>query len=193
MLNLNSYGPSLEDPNYDYGYGEYKITARGDGINGLYSEDVAEFGYYPVVGAATQNKDTWNVDVNLDYDKTNEDITEIILNVYDADGNLITGLSPVELPVPLDKTTISLDFAKYGLEDGTYKITATAYDAEGNIIYLPYIMYVNFENEPVPTPNTGGLFQNLNISSTDYLVTGLVVFGIVAVAGATFIVRNKRK
>ena len=57
-------------------------------------------------------------------------------------------------------------------------------------------------NEPAPeededivvpsTADTGGLFKNLNISRTDYLVTGIGLFLVVGIGSIVFISKHNR-
>ena len=47
------------------------------------------------------------------------------------------------------------------------------------------------EDEDIVVPNTGGLFESLNISQSDYLITGLIIFFVVGVGGAIFIAKSK--
>ncbi len=175
-----------------YGYGDYIIRIHGEDNEGIYYDDAIRLAYYPVTGIAEQNNnDEGLVDVTLNYDENNDDINNFLINVYDSEGNLIEGLSPTTVTPP--NRTLQLDFGSLGLEDGLYTITITAYDANGNALHTPYALSVNYTTTPVPVPDTGGLFQNTNISSTDYLITGIIIFGLVAVAGVMFILKDNKK
>ena len=180
----------------NYGFGEYRITVTGKDADGTpASSTTIEFGYYPVEAEAKQEENTSNVDVELNYDTSDPEIAGIVINVYDEDGNLIDGLTQTVTP---PATNANLNFS--GLNSGSYTIVATAVDGDGNALYEAYRTTLDYK-EPskgpvVPVPNTadtGGLFQNSNISSVDYLVTGLLVFGIVAVVGIGFAMRNGKK
>ena len=188
----------------DYGYGDFVLTIVGEDATGVSDGAVVEFAFYPLTAEANQSSETGNVDVDLNYDENNSDIDTIVINVYDPDGNLIEGLSPVTVTPPT--TGVELDFAKYGLPDGTYTIEATAYDVNGNALYKPYTVSVNYvaggvtpaptptpTPTPVPVPDTGGLLQGANISKTDYIITGLIIFTIVAIAGVMFAAKNRQK
>lgn len=180
----------------DYGYGEYLVKAVAIGYNDVTDEDYVTFYYLPVVGEATENSSIGGYDVDLQYsadDGTVDtgEVSKIIVNVYDSNGNLIEGLSPVEVLPPT--THIELPFEKYNLPTGTYTISISAYNIDGEELYKPYEIEVYYQAPALPVPNTGGIFQDLNISRTDYLITGLIIFGIVAVAGVTFIIRNDKK
>ncbi len=175
-----------------YGYGDYIITVAGDGTSGA-DEDSISFSYYPVYGEATENEDG-NINLGLEYDPDDEtgsgdgEVANIIVKVYDEEGNLVTPLSPVTVTPPT--TSIELPFSDYDLPSGTYTIEITAYDRDGNELYKAYLTYVIYESKTIPVPDTGELFKNLNISRVDYLITGLIIFSLVGVGGAIFI--NKR-
>ncbi|MDO5451699.1 MAG: hypothetical protein Q4F56_01265 [Candidatus Saccharibacteria bacterium] len=182
----------------DYGYGEYTIKVRGEDREGNFWDKMITFSYYPVTVTAEQdNNIEGQVNVDLDYDQNNSDIDKLVINVYDENGNLIEGLSPVEVTPPT--TSVPLDFGKYGLESGKYIIAVTAYDTNGNPLYAPYEVLVNYtageKSAPdiVPVPDTGGIFQNANISTTDYLITGIIMFSLVAIAGIMFAMKDNKK
>ena len=189
----------------EYGYGEYTITVTGEGPNGIYDEDIIDFTYIPVAGTATPDETTGDPVVDLDFvpgDGTHPNGVEtIIINVYDEDGNPIEELSGIE--VNKDTHEITLPFGENGLPDGNYTIELIALNANGDELYKPYI--INFEytgngEEPVvpdsggtDVPDTGELFGGLNISKSDYLVTGLLIFFTAGIGGAIFIVKRNQK
>lgn len=180
----------------DYGYGEYLVTARGVGYSGVYDEDYVVFYYVPVVAEATKNDTIGGFDVGLTYsadDGTPDtgEVAKLVINVYDSNGNLIQGLSPVTVLPPT--TTVQLPFGDYGLESGTYTIAVSAYNSMGEELYKPYEIQVYYEAPSIPVPDTGGFMGNLNISKTDYLVTGLIIFGLVGIGGFAFIAKRGKK
>lgn len=176
-----------------FGYGKYVISAKGIGfIEGedgqhIYDEDLVEFWFYPVVGEAAEDNNDGLVYLDLTYDKENENIKTIGINVYDEGGNLVKVISPITVKAPGDR--VELPFSENDLASGNYKIEITAYDAEGNALYKPYVTY--FYYETLPAPDTGAVFGNLNISKTDYLVTGLLIFLSAAVLGIIFITKDR--
>ena len=188
-LDLANYG--LGYPDYDHGYGDYTLIVIST-TGSITDEDRATFSYLPVVGDAEQKDDTNVVNVNLEYDVTDASIIEtVVLNVYDENGDLVKTVT-VDYPTE----AVEIDFGD--LSDCNYKITAMAYDGEGQL-YKEYTMQVDYkapsgeDKKVVPVPNTGGIFKNSNISQTDYLITGLIIFGVVAIAGIVFMMRNDKK
>lgn len=192
-------------------YGAYTLVVEGTDSDGATDLDTVNFYYYPVTGEVAKDGDNYYLDVNYDPNDpgtgSGGEVTTITATIYYPDG--VTPLpfaNPIEIPVnPDGKTRVELPFAEYGLDDGDYVVEITAYGEDGSQLNKePYGLTVQYkasggEDTPgtiVPdtgAPDTGGLFQNANISSTDYLITGLIIFGLVAVAGVVFISRSNKK
>lgn len=181
-----SYSTPLDLLAEDYGYGEYRVEIVGIGFNDVKDFETVEFALYPVVGEANE-ADDGKVYLDLQYDTENKNINTIGINIYDENGNLVNVLSPITVNTP--DMRVELPFAENNLPTGNYRIEITAYNAEGEALYKPYITYYYYEM--IPVPNTGALFSNLNISRTDYLVTGLIIFFLAAILGIVFIVKGR--
>lgn len=181
-----SYSTPLDLLAEDYGYGEYRVEIVGIGFNDVKDFETVEFALYPVIGEASE-ADDGKVYLDLQYDTENENINTIEINIYDENGNLVNVLSPITVNAP--DMRVELPFAENNLPTGNYRIEITAYNAEGEALYKPYITYYYYEM--IPVPNTGALFSNLNISRTDYLVTGLIIFFLAAILGIVFIVKGR--
>ena len=181
-----TYSTSLDLLAEDYGYGEYRVEIVGIGFNDIKDFETIEFAFYPVVGEANEAEDG-KVYLDLQYDTENENINTIGINIYDENGNLVNTLSPITVNSP--DMRVELPFAENNLPTGNYRIEITAYNAEGEALYKPYITYYYYEM--IPVPNTGTLFSNLNISRTDYLVTGLMIFFVAAILGIVFVTKGK--
>ena len=69
-------------------------------------------------------------------------------------------------------------------------MSISAIDPNGNLLYDAWD--VVFVYDPMLVPNTGGLFAGLNISKVDYLVTGLIAFGMVGIFGIWFILKDRK-
>ena len=175
-----------------YGYGDFTLTVKGEGLDGVYDEQVTHFSYIPVKPTATEDSNTHDVKVHLDYDPENTDIQKIVIEVKDENGNPVSGLDPVTVYAPETDTT--LDFSDADLPAGTYVITVTTYDGEGNIIYQTYTLKIIYEGpKEIPLPDTGGLFAGMDISTTDYLITGIVIFSMIAIAGIMMLAGKREK
>lgn len=177
----------------DYGYGKYVVRAKGTGYADAYDEDLVMFYYLPVYAEIEEDEDNNTYYVDLEYtadDGTPEsegEVVKIVLNVYDGDGNLVTELSPITVYPPT--TRVEIPIADTDLPSGEYTVEVIAYNADGEQLYEPYIL--KFYYEAIAVPDTGALFGNLNISKTDYLITGLLIFLSAAGLGIAFVMKNR--
>lgn len=178
----------------NYGYGEYLLAVKGVGLaideetgGRVYDEDFVEFWFYPVIGEASEDENDGLIYLDLEYDKENENIDTIGINIYDENGNLVTAMSPIKVKAPGDR--VELPFSEKDMTSGKYRIEITAYNEDKEALYNPYITYVNYE--AIPVPDTGGLFMNLNISRADYLITGLLIFFPIAIFSLVFVMKGR--
>ncbi len=178
----------------EFGYGDYVVLVQGKGHDGTISESSIPFRLIPVRGDATKKDGTDDYELDLSYvaddgtDDAEGDVAEIKVQVYNEAGEEVP-FSPLDNIIPPVKN-ITLPFGEYNLPAGKYTVYITAYDSEGNLLYEPYIIEINYDVLPVPdtgTPDTGGLFKNLNISNADYLGTGLVLFSFLTICGIYFV------
>lgn len=164
----------------DYGYGKYTVSVRGIGYDGVYDEDSVVFYYLPVEASYQVDPVTGAYDIKVD--SAGEDVQSV--DVYLENEYLGTLTRDM-----FETGYISASLA--GKPSGDYNVMIVAKDAEGQMIYKPFILTIHYEEVVVPdagAPDTGRLFQNLNISQEDYLVTGLIMFfilGIVALGIVT--------
>lgn len=88
-----------------------------------------------------------------------------------------------------------LPFAENEAANGKYTTVVVAYNAKGNIISMVNLdTEYTFINPDLPeTPNTGFTIGDLNISKVDYLITGLIVFGVVAGFALYLVYRKSRR
>lgn len=179
------------------GYGDYVIKVVGDGSGEEKSGDTVRFGYYPVKADIDEDENTGKTYVDLDYtadDGTEEgegNVSSIVINVFGPDGNIVNELSPTNVTPPTKQ--VELPFYKYNLPEGRYTIELTAYDRNGEVLYKKYIIYYIYKPTHTKIPDTGGVFQNLNISKTDYLVTGIGVFLAIGITSALFVAKRNKK
>lgn len=194
---INKDGEEVILPLEGYGYGEYYITTTGIGWEGAEDSDYTSFSLLPVYGDVDQEQveEDYEYHLNLHYTPKDEtgtggEVTHIVVEVYDKNGNKVI-FSPLEVDAPEDR--IELPFADYGLEDGKYTIKIYAYDEDKLLYKNPYVIEMDYVAKVPKVPDTGELLQGLNISQTDYLITGLMIFGLVAVCGVVFIMKNDKK
>jgi hypothetical protein len=181
----------------DYGYGEYIIKVTGVGVDGSEVEDAVKFEYVAVTADVKMDEETGITDIKLDYADEDPDLDEedkvakVVINVYDEGGNIVDEISPIEVNAPGKEVTIPFD--DYNLPSGDYTIVITPYNASGKELYKELTFVVHYNGLLVPsTADTGGLFTNLNIAKSDYLITGVIVFSLIGIAGIVFISRKNR-
>lgn len=155
----------------DYGYGHFIFTVTGDGDSG-YDEDSVAFDYSALVIDAEQEVPGENPTTDLYYD--DEVVDYIIVTILDENGNEIPGVDPIRVPSGVHE--IELPFIENDLPSGNYIIKADPYDEDGNIvpnIAVDDLLYIAPDLE---VPNTGGPLGMLNLSRTDYIATGVIIF-----------------
>lgn len=182
----------------DFGYGKFEIRATGEGVAGPTDIDVKTFYYYPAYAELDKVDNNYYLDVYydpIDSEEGTGSVSEVAIKIYYPDSDEeVAGISPITVPVNADGTTrIEIPFEEYGLESGEYRVEVYAYGQDGQLLSLPYTFTVSYRANEIPAPDTGAVFQNTNISKTDYLITGLLIFGLVAVAGVMFIMRGDKK
>lgn len=180
----------------EHGYGKYIVTLTGVGLDGSAVEDAIEFEYVAVTASVDKNPNTGEISIDLDYDNTDEDLDDdekvasVKIEILDENGNPVPGLSPIVVnPIT---TPVKIPFEEYGLPSGTYTAVITPYNASGEELYRTIILTIDYE-EPIVVPDTGSVYKGLNISSTDYLITGLLVFLVVGIGGLIFISKRDKK
>ena len=194
----------MNDPGF--GYGKYVVNVSGTST-GAGDEDSVMFYYYPITAGDITNTDDGKMDVEILYDPINtldeaEDkkIDHVVVTLYDTDGNPIAEFDPqtVYLDPETNKVVATIDFAGHNLPDGDYIIGLTAYGTNGKPLYKTLYYRVNYKkggggDTPIPVPDTGQFMEVLNISKTDYLITGIIAFTIVGLTGAIIIIRRDKK
>lgn len=185
----------FDDLNYDAGslrnlkfsldkYGKYIITAEAIGYdNAPAPEEYIKFDFVPVVASLGTNPVTGKYEVAID--SYGEDVKEIKIYLGDT---LLNTLSYNEFS---DITAFSLA----GQPSGTYMVKVVARNASGETIYIPFEIEIKYEATVVPdagSPDTGGLFRNLNISREDYMITGLIVFFVLGIVAFGIVAKGRR-
>lgn len=182
-----------------YGYRQFKLRAVAYGSSNATREDTVAFDYRALI-ADFEGTDK-NGNPILDAEVSSE-VEKLRVQVYDNDGKpLFVNADGQEEPVMLSrsdidpatgKITSALPFGKYGAGAGEYTAVISAYNADDSIISM-VTLDVKYAIETPDTPNTGSaLFGGLNISRLDYLLTGLIAFGIAA-GFAIYLVQRKNR
>ena len=116
------------------------------------------------------------------------------MTLYDENGNEVPGISPIIVASP--EKMVEIPFADYDLPSGKYTLVIVPYNNRGEALYRTITLdfYYTAPEIVVPdTANTGGLFNNLNISRADYLITGIGLFVVIGLGSIVFISKRSRK
>lgn len=178
----------LSDPKY--GYGDYVMTIIGNSSSALSDEFSISFSYYPVTASLDEDRGDDDAGLNLNYDDNNTEIEKFEITVYDKNGNEVVKIPVITATPPTTKVKIPFD--ENNLPAGTYSIAVRTYGADG-ILCEPYWLTYVYEPTRIPVPNTGGVLKGLNVSKSDYLITGLIIFFLVGVSGIFFIAKSNKK
>lgn len=178
----------------DLGYGEYVVEVT------VYSgsskvQDMVSFKYVPVKLTVIGEDENGDLVVDVDYD---ENVNTFDVQLTDENGNPI--LDPaltykVDNPGVAGSMRLTIPLGtNYGLKPGTYNVLLTARDRNGRTLYEYAAGQITYTAPDVPdVPRTGGFLNDLNISNTDYLITGLVIFGLFTVFAIAIIRKQSRR
>ncbi len=112
-------------------------------------------------------------------------VEKIEIEVW-KDGELVDTIE-----VPKTGGNIKIPVEKYGT--GNYEIIVKYYDKDGNLIGIGSRFEIVVDKIPsAGAPDTGGPFQNLEISRADYLATGLLVFFVFAIVAFGVVLRGRK-
>lgn len=194
-------------------------TLRADATasDGKVANDVTTFKYrslYVEIKDETAENGDPIADVRM-----SDDVYLLMLQVYDKQGNpVFVTKDGKEEPLMIGRDQFNMDtlqldvvlpMEKYGALAGEYDLVVVAYGQDGKTVvsmntnrftYDPGKAPVNPEDPDgdgsgttVPdVPGTGSIFGDLNISRVDYILTGLIAFGIM-VAFAIYLAFRKNR
>lgn len=171
---------TIDVSDFGFSYGKYVLSLYATGTEGtevLYDSVSVE--YVPVIAEAEQNEEDGLVDLTLDSYSDEVETVEIYL-----DGELLATINKDDFD-----ETIKLDFGER--TTGEYTIGVVAKDANGETLYKPYEVVIEYDG--IDVPNTGAFFQNLNISREDYLITGLIVFFVFGIVALGIVAKGSKR
>lgn len=194
-------------------FGEYLFHAVAHGNNAATADDTSSFEYRAITAAFEGNKENGDpiLGINL-----NEKVNKVSVQIYNKKGEpLFVDANGNETPLLMDrndidpttgKITATMPFKHYDADTGDYTATVTAYNNNDEVISMvtAATYYTNPERPVDPTkpvdpstpdvPNTGILrIGNLNITRLDYLLTGLIAFGVAACFALYLVFRKKHR
>lgn len=171
-------------------FGKYVIDVDTTSSDGIFDEDTISFFYQPAKEEAVVDDVTGKHYVELEH---MDNVKKVIVNIYDKSGNIVATLPPIT--VSSSTTRIEIPFESLNLPSGEYSLGISYLDEHGTEIHKSQVSGIQFTAAEVPdagVPDTGGLFQNLNISNEDYLISGLIVFFVFGIVALGIILRDKK-
>lgn len=200
--------PMSEIPGFGESEADYKVTLEFYDAQGQYAnEDTSTFKYRFMKAdiakqPATNGDPILNVDINDAIDSVRVYIYRGAEPLVDKDGKQVyVDLTRDDIDPTTGRITTVLPFAENDANDGSYAIVVEAYEgtpSEGRLLSMvtldtDYKLIKPADpNLPETPPNTGFVIGDLNISRIDYLITGLIVFGMVA-GFALYLVHRKSR
>lgn len=150
---------------------------------------------------------TANITNPKDGDKVTDPNVDVAFTFTDADyyifkvTNNVTGeyeQQRFDVTEHTGSDSISINLDDFGTIGDNFTITVTAYSEDSFGEDSVTIYYIEEEQpeepeEPIDVPNTGGFFGTLNISKTDYLITGLIAFFVLSGGILVFLKKSKNR
>lgn len=129
-----------------------------------------------------------------------DDVYSLLLQVYNEAGKPVFVKDGKEEPILVsrdkfdgDSYTLNLPMSKYGAKTGWYELVAIAYGQDGKEVISMNTYRFYYDPGTPNVPGAGTVMDNLNISRVDYVVTGLIAFGAVAMFGIYLVARKSRR
>ncbi|MBQ3309781.1 hypothetical protein IJG78_03870 [Candidatus Saccharibacteria bacterium] len=188
QLNLDNYGS----------YGTYIFRSVVTASDGRTKEDSVKFTYSSIIVPEQDidvDPETGEVEVEVCYAAGTKVIT---LEIKDKNGNVVSQVYDyvVTNPETGGCETIKVKVDNIGLDTGDYDIVINTYDnpdksgkPTGTIV-----VELSYTAPDAPNvPDTGSMLSALNISKSDFLITGLLGFTVISVIALFVIKRANRK
>lgn len=196
----------------DYPYFEPGENPNGDDFHDIYLNDYGEYtlsikAYGTVAGRDfTDSITIYRLSTNITYVDSDEQsnpnftigyedqIKRVEVQIFDAEGKKVG--DPVLLDTIEGDNSMPFTFKMpAGSASGQYRAQVRGFNAEGIEISDPSFTYFEYnsprKNNP-KVPDTGDNTGGFGLSQTDFLITGLLVFVVVAIS-AVFLLNRKQK
>ena len=200
IINSDIFAPASPTGSgtYDYvlpNYGKYTFTLSGTGDEGL-DEDSISFEFIPLDVEDVSKTEEGDPVIEVDYDPI--EVCYIMVQAYTKPSFTPLFEPPLSVTLSsLDDNTINIPFLEHEAKSGEYQIEIQSYScSDSDPIYEPLIIpftYTEPEAPDVPdVPKTGALLEKLNISKTDYLISGLLIFFFTGIALLVFVKKKSK-
>lgn len=167
-------------------YGEYVLSFVSTGQAGIFEDSISFRRLATNVEYIESDEDNDPV-FEVSYDDA---VRDLDIKIYDSTGNLINTSIKSRTPSGNNSATIVIDMPDDAME-GIYTIVVSGLDASGRLISDPASTTFHYTPPTPEIPDTGDFLGNLNITKTDFLITGLCIFFSVTIFGLFLINRKK--
>lgn len=188
---LDYYAGSIDLPVdlSNYGYGKFLLTLSATDLNGVtLTTDTRLLEYMPTKADFSGDEATGDLIIDLEYDE--DEVGKVVVDIY-VDGKPV---HQVEVESPTKQIRIPASTVdSWGEGDITFVVTT--YNKNNQQVYQTEYNFTEIPNTGTGgsgAPDTGGLFQNLNIAREDYLITGLIIFFIFAIVAFGVVARSRK-
>ncbi len=176
------------------------LTATAKGPDNGSVTDQVSFRYRSLVVEIKDEVDeNRNPLVHID---VSDDVYVLTIQVYDEHGNPVfvdKDGKPKAIQVERDQFDLEnmsyelyLPMSEYGAKAGKYSLAVVAYGEDRKTVISMNLNTFEYKPETPEVPGTGSVFDDLNISRMDYLLTGLIAFGAVAGFAIYLMLRKSR-
>ena len=189
-------------------FGKVSIKVTVDGK--AETADTVEFNYVPIEVEKTQANSNGYTGFNVQHA---DGVAKLKLTIKDKDGHKI-GDKEIEITDPAALTnggTVEFNSEEINnhLEKGDYVLEVTALNGAGDDLAKPELTNFKFAGKAEPAkpatpdknggkkvpaiPNTGGsVFAGMNLSSSDFLASGIAVFAFLSLLAVVFLKKGKK-
>ena len=189
-------------------FGKVSIKVTVDGK--AETADTVEFNYVPIEVEKTQANSNGYTGFNVHHAAG---VAKLKLTIKDKDGHKI-GDKEIEITDPAALTnggTVAFNSEEINnhLEKGDYVLEVTALNGTGDDLAKPELANFKFAGKAEPAkpatpdqnggkkvpaiPNTGGsVFAGMNLSSSDFLASGIAVFAFLSLLAVVFLKKGKK-
>lgn len=187
-LNMNDFT--------DGGTGVYVFVSDLIAINDLPLSDSVQFTYAAIdtedpVVSPTGASVTFRADYTAG-------VSSLTYQLFDNNNNAVSEPINVNTPDPAagGYMDIEIDVTNLEMASGTYKILTTGYsgvNGTGMVIGSSLLTFEYISPDSPNVPDTGSLLASLNISNSDYLITGIIGFTAISIAALFVVLKSKKR
>ncbi len=176
----------------DYGnkYGNYILEVKVNGDSSTTDSISFTLKAFDFSVSETEGKEN-NPVVDI---PNSPEVDHVLIQVFDKDGKAIFDEPISSKLIPGNNTKIPLPLSEYGVTEGDYKIIATPYDKNGNIIDENRVRTIHYTPAKAPeVPDTGSFFGSDTFTKADMISTILAIFIACSFFGILIITKKSKK